>query len=238
VSHKESTSGLHFDHFDVLTFDCYGTLVDWESGIVAAIKAVAANHSHEMSSEEILGLYSRLEPEAQAAPYKSYREVLRQVMRGIGKAMGVTLTEEEEQSLADSLPSWKPFPDTVAALRKLKSKYKLGVISNIDDDLFAHTASSLEVPFDYLITAQQVGSYKPSPQNFEVALSRIGVPREKILHVAQSVFHDVIPAKALGITSVWVNRHVGKKEGGATPNAIGAPDLTVPDLKTLADIAT
>ena len=174
-------------------------------------------------------------PIAQAGAYKPYREILRAVMRGFGQRLGVNFSAQEEQSLAASLPHWQPFPDTVAALKRLKAKYKLGIISNIDDDLFAQTAKLLQVPFDFVITAQQVQSYKPSLRNFEVALTRIGLPREEILHAAESVYHDVIPAKQLGIASVWVNRH-GGKAAGATKIANANPDLIVPDLKTLADM--
>jgi 2-haloacid dehalogenase len=228
---------LDFDQFEVITFDCYGTLIDWESGILAAIDAVAARHSLRIDPQEILALYSRLEPEAQAGSYKSYRDVLRSVMHGIGDSLGAKFDAVEEGSLAASLPSWKPFDDTVAALRRLKSKYRLGIISNIDDDLFTQTARSLEVPFDYVVTAQQVGSYKPSKRNFEKAIARIGLPREKILHVAESVYHDVIPAKSLGLSTAWVNRRMGKVGSGATRNVVGSPDIVVPDLKTLAGMA-
>ena len=228
---------LPFDRFEVLTFDCYGTLIDWESGILAAIGAALANHHRKINAQEVLSIYSELEPAAQAAPYRTYREILQAVMQGMGGRLGVSFSAEEELSLAASLPHWKPFPDTVPALRKLKSKYKLGIISNIDDDLFAKTASVLEVKFDYLVTAQQVRSYKPSPQNFETALSRIGLPCEKILHVAESVYHDIIPAKRLGLASVWVNRRACKVGPGATRSVQGSPDLIVPDLKTLAEMA-
>ncbi len=228
---------LIFDHFEVLTFDCYGTLIDWESGILAAIGAALARHARQADRQKVLAIYSELEPAIQAGQYKSYREILGLVMRGIGERLSAPFNAEEERSLADSLPTWKPFPDTVKALKRLKSKYKLGIISNTDDDLFAQTARSLEVKFDYIVTAQQVGSYKPSLRNFETALSRIGLPREKILHVAESVYHDVIPARQMGLASVWVNRRAGKADPAASRSAIGDPDLVVPDLKTLANLA-
>lgn len=231
-----SGSSLNFSQFEILTFDCYGTLIDWESGILAAIRAALAAHAREINPQEILTIYSELEPALQAGPYKSYREILQLVMRGIGERLGARFNSGEERSLADSLPGWKPFPDTVAALRRLKSRYKLGIISNIDDDLFAHTARTLEVKFDYIVTAQQAESYKPSLRNFEIALSKMGRPREKVLHVGESVYHDVIPAREMGIASVWVNRRMGKAGSGATRSVAGNPDLTVPDLKTLAEM--
>ena len=230
-------SSLRFDQFEVITFDCYGTLIDWESGILAAVGAALAAHSQKLNPEAVLRAYSELEPSLQAGTYKPYREILQLVMRGIGERIGAKFSAKEEQSLADSLPRWKPFPDTVAALRKLKSKYRLGIISNIDDDLFAATAALLETKFDYIITAQQAGSYKPSPRNFELALSRIALPPQKVLHAAESVFHDVIPAKKLGLHAVWVNRRMKKSGAGATKTGAGAPDLIVPDLKTLAQMA-
>src|SRR5437016_1594292 len=131
---------LRFDRFKVITFDCYGTLIDWESGILAAVGAALATHSREMNPQEVLSIYSELEPAAQAGAYRPYLEVLREVMRGIGARLSVKFSEQQQQSLTASLPQWKPFPDTVAALRRLKRKYKLGIISNIDDDLFAQTA--------------------------------------------------------------------------------------------------
>ena len=230
-------TALNFSQFEILTFDCYGTLIDWESGILDAVGKALAAHSRHASSENILSIYSELEPAAQGGLYKSYREILQLVMRGLGQRLGVTFSEEEEQSLAESLPSWKPFPDTVAALQRLKSKYQLGIISNIDDDLFAQTAQHLPVTFDHVVTAQQVGSYKPSLRNFEEALKEIGLHRKKVLHAAESVYHDIIPANKLGIASVWVNRRMGKEGNGATQSAAGNPELTVPDLKTLAEMA-
>ncbi|HEX4424322.1 MAG TPA: HAD-IA family hydrolase, partial [Terriglobales bacterium] len=137
----------------------------------------------------------------------------------------------------DSLASWQPFPDTVAALRKLKSRYQLGIISNVDDDLFASTAKKLEVKFDHVITAQQARAYKPSLKIFKLAQERIGVAPEQWLHVAQSVFHDIVPGKSLGITTVWVNRASSRPGAGAAKSASANPDLEVPDLQTLADFA-
>ena len=230
-------SQLDFRQFEILTFDCYGTLIDWEQGILDAVSKALAAHSHQVSSEDVLSIYSELEPAAQGGLYKSYREILQLVMRRLGKRLGVIFSDEEERSLAESLPTWKPFPDTVAALKQLKARYKLGIISNIDDDLFAQTAQHLQVIFDHVVTAQQVGSYKPSLRNFEEALKEIGLPRKKVLHAAESVYHDIIPANKLGIASVWVNRRMNKEGSGATQNAAGKPDLTVPDLKTLAEMA-
>ncbi len=228
---------LDFSRFQCLTFDCYGTLVDWETGILEALRPILAAHRRQLSDEGILELYAALEAEIEAGEYRPYRAVLEEVVRRFGVRLAFSPTLEEAQSLPDWLRYWKPFPDTVAALRKLKTRYKLAIISNTDDDLFAQTAQRLEVPFDQVITAQQARSYKPSLHNFETAVARIGLPAERILHVAQSLFHDVVPAKRLGLTAVWVNRRAGKRGVGATPQVLVRPDLEVPDLATLAGIA-
>jgi 2-haloacid dehalogenase len=227
---------LDFTRFRVLTFDCYGTLIDWESGILAALNAAFAAHDRTIPAQHLLAAYSEIEPQIQSEGYKLYREILAEVMRRMGTRFNTVFTAQEIASLAESIRDWQPYPDTVIALQRLKSRYKLAIISNIDDDLFAHSAKKLAVPFDEVITAQQVGAYKPSLRNFEVAIQRVGLPKEKILHVAESTHHDIAPANILGIHSVWVNRRsfTGK---GASLAVNARPDLTVPDLKTLADFA-
>lgn len=228
---------MDFSRFQVITFDCYGTLIDWESGILGALRPLLAAHGQALDDGAILALYSELEPEVQQASYRPYREVLEQVVHAFGRRLGFAPSEAEAQSLPFSLRNWLPFPDTVAALRLLKTRYRLGVISNIDDDLFAQTAQHLQVPFDFLVTAQQAGSYKPSTRNFTLALERIGLPAEKVLHAAESLYHDVAPARSLGLATVWVNRHAGQSRPSATRTAQIKPDLEVPDLKTLAALA-
>jgi 2-haloacid dehalogenase len=227
---------LDFRRFRVLTFDCYGTLIDWESGILGALRPLLAAHGKSLADDKLLELYGELEAAAEAGEYQSYRRILEGVARGIGRRLGFEASEQEARSLPESLKNWQPFPDTVAALRKLKSRFKLAVVSNTDDDLFADTARLLEVPFDWVITAQQAGSYKPSHNNFKLALERIALPPEQVLHCAQSIYHDVVPARALGLATVWVNRR-GAKGGGATKAAQGKPDLEVPGMKTLAEMA-
>ncbi len=226
---------LDFSRFRVLTFDCYGTLIDWESGILAALGPLLATHGKSLADDKLLELFGELEAEAEAGEYQSYRKILEGVARGVGRRLGFETSEQEARSLPESLQNWPPFPDTVAALRKLKSRFKLAIVSNTDDDLFAHTARRLEVPFDWAITAQQAGSYKPSHNNFKLALERIALPPDQVLHCAQSIYHDIVPARELGLATVWVNRR-GAKGGGATKAAEGKPDLEVPDLKTLAEM--
>jgi 2-haloacid dehalogenase len=228
---------LDFARFTHLTFDCYGTLIDWENGILRGLRPIIAAHKPTVpANEQLLELYGSIESEIEAGLYRSYREVLAEVVRDFGARLGFAPTISETGALADSLQDWLPFPDTVAALRQLSKRYQLAVVSNIDDDLFAASARRLEVPFAAVVTAQQVGSYKPALNHFRVALERLNVPPAQVLHVAQSLFHDVAPAKSMGLATVWVNRRKGKGGFGATPVAAIQPDLEVPDLKTLAEL--
>jgi 2-haloacid dehalogenase len=225
-----------FSKFECLTFDCYGTLIDWETGILAALKPLLANHHRSLGDEELLQLYGTFEEQVEKGDYRPYRQILQLVTQRIGSRLSFPLYEGEIETLPNSMPKWPAFPDTVESLRRLKARYKLAIISNTDDDLFAETAKTLQVPFDFVITAQQAKSYKPSHRNFQLALERIGLPREKILHCAQSVYHDVVPAKQLGIANVWVNRRAGRSGPGATHPSSETPEMTVTSLKELADL--
>ena len=226
---------IDFNQFEVLSFDCYGTLIDWDSGILTALKPILSNHNVSLSDEQILEAYAQVEASQQSGDYLKYREVLKKLVQAFGERLNFTPTEAEAESLAESIKGWEPFPDTVEALKTLKKRYKLTIISNIDDDLFAATAKKLEVEFDWIITAEQVKSYKPSRQNFEFALQRMGITPDKLLHIAQSVYHDIIPTKSMGLSSVWVNRK-GEKQDTEVTSTSGKPDLEVPDLKTLVSL--
>ncbi len=228
---------LDFTQFECLTLDCYGTLIDWESGILGAIRPILEAHHRKLSDDGILELYAALESEEESGPYRKYREVLQRVMWKMAARIVFPLTEAEFNVLPNSLPQWPVFPDTIESLKRLKSKYKLAIISNTDDDLFAATAKTLQVPFDFVITAEQAHSYKPSLNNFQLAIEKIGIPKERILHCAQSVYHDIVPARELCLANVWVNRRAGKRGAGATRAAAEKPDLEVHNLKTLADLA-
>jgi 2-haloacid dehalogenase len=228
---------MRFESFSHLSFDCYGTLIDWETGILEALGPVLARHGVAVDEAEQLRLYAENEAREEAGPYRRYREVLRGVMAGMGRALGFEPSPAESHALADSVGSWPPFPDTVEALLRIGSRYRLVIISNIDDELFARTARLLEVPFDEVVTAQQAGSYKPSPANFRLALERQGIPKEKLLHVAQSLYHDHLPAKGLGLSTVWVNRPSRRPGVGVAPDVEAVPDLEVPDLQSLAEAA-
>jgi 2-haloacid dehalogenase len=225
---------LDFTQFECLTFDCYGTMINWETGILAALRPILERHGVKLSDDEVLRAYGEFEPAQQRRGYRKYRDILQAIVVDFGDRYSFRPSLDEIESLPNSIAEWWPFPDTVAALRRLKKKFKLAVISNIDDDLFAHSARRLKVPFDYVITAQQARSYKPSHNNFKLALERIGLPKEKILHVAQSLHHDIKPCNELGIHSVWINR---KGRHRATQDDKAKPDLEVPDLKTFANLA-
>lgn len=228
---------LDFNRFEILTFDCYGTLIDWEAGILSALHGILAAHGKKIDDATLLRLYGDFEQRSEAGPFHSYRVVLESVVRRFGAELGFTPTAEQARSLPDSLPAWKPWPDTVAALRQLKTRFRLAILSNVDDDLFAATRPQLGVDFDEVVTAQQAQAYKPSLKVFELALARIKAPAHRVLHVGQSIYHDVIPAQALGLATVWVNRPSARPGVGAVKSAEAKPDLTVTSLAELAAAA-
>jgi 2-haloacid dehalogenase len=220
---------------DTLTFDCYGTLIDWERGILDALGPILAGHGLRLDDESILERYALIESALEAGPYLRYREVLRRALDALGSALGFEPAAGERDAFGGSVADWPAFPDSAEALSRLATRYRLVILSNVDDDLFAHSARRLGVAFHDVITAQQAGSYKPALRNFEVAIERVG-PRERILHVAQSLFHDIAPARTIGLRTVWVNRRAGRPGSGATAPSAARPDAEVPDLRTLADL--
>jgi len=228
---------LDFNRFEILTFDCYGTLINWEAGILSALRRIFTAHGKKIDDATLLKLYGDFELSAEAGTFHSYRAVLESVVRRFGAELGFTPTAEEARSLPDSLPTWKPWPDTVAALRQLKTRFRLAILSNVDDDLFAATRPHLGVELDEVITAQQAQAYKPSLKVFELALARIKAAAHRVLHVGQSIYHDVIPAQALGLATVWVNRSSARPGVGAVKSAEAKPDLTVTSLAELAAAA-
>jgi 2-haloacid dehalogenase len=227
---------LDLSQFKFITFDCYGTLIDWEMGILSALRPLVQKHSVALSDAEMLKLYGELEADAEAGAYRSYRDVLRKVVTGLGIQLGFQATAADQECLSASVSSWKPFPDTASALRRLHAKFQLAIISNIDDDLFAATAPQLGIEFDHVVTAAQAKAYKPSPTIFRLAQQKLGVSAQEWLHAGQSVYHDVIPAKAMGIATVWVNRPSRRAGIGAVRQAVGAPDLEVHSLEELASL--
>jgi 2-haloacid dehalogenase len=228
---------MDFSAFTTITFDCYGTLIDWEAGLLPALHGVLAAHGQSMPDAALLELYGEFEAQAETGPYQSYRDILESVVRQFGERCDFHPSPADLRSLHESIPAWPPFPDTVASLQKLAQRYQVAVISNIDDDLFAETRKHLGVQFADVITAQQARSYKPSLNNFRLALHKLGVEPPRLLHAAQSVYHDVIPAQSLGITAVWINRRSARPGVGAVRAMSGKPDLEVPDVATLAALA-
>ncbi len=224
---------LDFSDVTVLSFDCYGTLIDWETGILSALRPLLSRRRTELPDGALLELYGRFEREAQAeTPFVNYRTVLRRVVHNLGDHLDLGVGPDEADLLAESMRDWRPFADTVAALKTLGERFALAILSNVDDDLFRLSEPLLETPFDWVITSQQLGSYKPSERNFRRVMDAIGVERGRHVHVAQSLYHDIAPAGALGIRTVWVNR----QGAASTPVIDCAPELEVPDLRTLAGL--
>jgi 2-haloalkanoic acid dehalogenase type II len=211
--------------FDFITFDCYGTLIDWESGIDGAFLEAAQRDGITLHRDDVLRAYEHHEPIVEHEQFRSYREVLALTALRVAQTLGWPL--EDGSFLPASLRHWKPFPDTNPALQRLcDAGYRLGILSNVDDDLLAETRKHFTVGFDLIITAQQVGSYKPAPGHFLAAKERIGNARW--LHAAQSNFHDVVPVNAMGIPTAWVNRRSDEPRPG------GIPTYEVPDMVGLA----
>ena len=229
---------MDYAAFDALTFDCYGTLIDWETGLGDALRTALAPLGVDAGEEELLARYAAYEAEAEAGPYRTYRDVLAHGLRGVAGELGVTPGDDAVAAFSGSVVDWPAFPDSAAALAQLKERFRLGVLTNCDDDLFAASNRRLGVEFDWIVTAEQAGAYKPDERGFQLLFERVGLPRERILHVAQSVFHDHVTAQRLGMTSVWIDRRAGREGSGATPPAEAAPDATFPDMATFAAAAT
>jgi 2-haloacid dehalogenase len=228
---------LDFSKARLLTFDCYGTLIDWETGIFSALRPVLTAHGKSISDAELLALYGEFEAKIESGDYLQYRDVLRSVVRAFGDRLGFVPTQAEVDALPDSVPRWQPWPDTVAALQRLATRFRLSIISNIDDDIFARTREWLPVEFESVTTAQQARCYKPGREVFQVALLKTSVVPDQIIHVGQSIYHDVLPAQSFGLATVWVNRPSPRAGIGAVRPASGKPDLEVPDVATLAERA-
>jgi len=214
--------------FDVVTFDCYGTLVDWEGGLATAFLRAAWADGVRLERAAVLRAYMAVEREVEAGAYRRYREVLADSARGVAARVGWRLDPARAGFLADSLPSWVPFPDTNAALERLRAAgHALGILSNVDDDLLAATRRHFTVDFAHVVTAEQVGAYKPARPHFDAARRAVGPHRW--LHVGQGHFHDMVPARALGIPNAWINRN------GDAPEDGDRADREFPTLRELAD---
>ncbi len=207
--------------FDALSFDCYGTLIDWETGIGDALAHWAAAAGCSARLGDLMAAFARHETAVQSEqPTLVYPAVLMETLRRIGEDHSVEVTAEQAAEFGSSVGRWPAFPDSAPALTRLKERFALIILSNVDRGSFATSNARLEVEFDLIVTAQDVGSYKPDPKNFEAlfeSLGQIGITRARLLHVAQSLYHDHDPARALGLPSVWIDRRQGRPGSGATP---------------------
>jgi 2-haloacid dehalogenase len=247
------------DH-TALTFDCYGTLIDWETGILAALRPWATAHRVAADDEALLAAFARAESRREATePTAPYPRILAGVLEDLAAELGAAASPQETAAFGGSVKDWPAFPDSAEALAYLQQHYKLVIVSNVDRASFRHSNTRLGVAFDAVITAEDAGAYKPAPNHFQLALARLadqGVPKARVLHVAQSLYHDHVPAKRLGLPTVWVNRRADRGPGGgatapttpttgAAPPSTGAtppapvpvtPDLEVPTMAALADL--
>ena len=228
---------LDYRAFDALTFDCYGTLIDWEAGILAGIRATLDPRGVGPPDDELLERYAAAEADLEAGPYRRYRDVLGAGLQAVAAGYGVEPSPSEVGAFGGSVGDWPAFPDSPAALARLQRHFRLGVLTNCDDDLFAASNRRLDVEFDWVVTAQQAEGYKPRHTNFELLFERVGLPRDRILHVAQSLFHDHVPARAMGLSTVWIDRRHDRPGFGATPPAEATPDAIFPDMATFAAAA-
>jgi 2-haloalkanoic acid dehalogenase type II len=230
---------VRISDFEVMTFDCYGTLIDWETGIARHLGSWAARNGVAVRTEDLLTAFAQAEARVEAEmPTALYRDILRGVYREIASGFAVTPDNGEADDFATSVGDWPTFSDTKAALRELKKRYRLFVVSNVDRESFLQTQSKLGVELDGLVMAEDVGAYKPDLRMFErtfEVVAEMGIDRSKILHVAQSLFHDHVPAKKLGLKTVWINRRKGREGWGATrpPGAEVTPDIEVATLSDL-----
>ncbi len=206
--------------FTALSFDCYGTLIDWESGLWTALQPLLRRGPKELAREAALERFAAVESRVQAeTPALAYAAVLAEAHRRLADAWGVAPDVEEARRFGASVGDWPAFPDTADALRRLKRRFRLVILSNIDNASFARSLPRLGVAFDDVFTAEDIGSYKPDPRNFAFLIARMaerGVAKDKLLHVAQSLFHDHAPANAAGLASAWIDRRAGVEGWGAT----------------------
>ena len=230
--------------FKALSFDCYGTLIHWEAGILAALRPWLAAAESTLSDDEILAVFSEEEPRAEKAhPDALYPDILRTVVKSLARTLGIKANVVVREGLANSVGNWPAFADSTEALERLKRRYKLIILSNVDRASIARTSQLLGVEFDAIYTAEDIGSYKPDPRNFDFLISHaksdLGLEPHQILHVAQSLFHDHVPARGKGLATCWIDRRAGKEGSGATkqPAVPITPDFRFESLAELAEAA-
>ncbi|MDT7784358.1 MAG: 2-haloacid dehalogenase [Pseudonocardiales bacterium] len=228
--------------FQALSFDCYGTLIDWESGLAAVLSPWARSEGLSLSDEELLLAYSSHEAAVEAEAFRLYPDVLAEAFRRTGAQLGRPVSAEWAARLGASVPDWPAFLDSADALARLASRYQLIILSNVHRAGFAGSNRWLRGDFAAIITAEDVGGYKPSENHFralDTTLDSLGIERSGLLHVAQSLFHDHVPARREGLSSVWINRRRDKPGWGATPQPSGdfSYDLEFGSMREFADAA-
>jgi 2-haloalkanoic acid dehalogenase type II len=231
---------MRLTDFKVLTFDCYGTLIDWESGMFAALAPLLAKVAPAPSRDAVLNAHARHESAQQrVTPAKPYRELLAVVHKRLAEEWDVPVSWDECLAYGRSVRDWPAFPDTANALRYLKSHYRLVILSNVDNESFAFSNARLGVTFDAIYTAEDIGSYKPSDRNFEYMLEKLrttGIGKDQILHTAESLFHDHVPANRLGLASCWIHRRHADQGFGATMHPGAMPEVGF-RFNSMADLA-
>ncbi len=223
---------MDYQKIRLLSFDCYGTLIDWKKSVLSILESFFEDTPLSFSREELFMAFLEADKKMISVSFLPYREILSQVIELMAEDLRFSFDPASRYLLSDRFSEWKPFPDTMRSLKQLKEKFQLAIISNVDDELFSVSNKLLEVEFDFIVTAQQIGSYKPDHRNFQRALEIFGVGKQEHLHVAQSIYHDIIPANQLGLNKVWVNRY-GEPE---RTDPLEYPDLEVPDLQSLVRI--
>jgi len=227
--------------FKALTFDCYGTLIDWENGILAELKPWVAASGRVLGDDQILEAFGEEESRCErATPAKLYPGILADTFGALARRWEIDASEAQAAEFGRSVPRWPAFPDSAEALQYLKRHYKLVILSNVDRASFAESNKKLKVAFDKIVTAQDVGSYKPDLRNFRhllAELEKMGLRKEQILHTAQSLYHDVAPAKSLGLKTAWINRRKGRPGAGATvlPTGDATPDIEFPSMAAFVE---
>lgn len=232
---------MRLTDFSTLTFDCYGTLIDWETGINEALGPWLRSVGIHSSRDQLLEAFARAESAQQeATPGMRYPELLAEVHKAIARHFGVSANPDAAAAFGASVGRWPAFPDSAEALGYLKQHYKLAILSNVDRASFAHSNQKLGVAFDAIYTAEDIGSYKPDPRNFEYLLAGLkeqGIAREQILHTAQSLHHDHVPAKRFGLATCWIHRRADRQGHGATrvPEQEVRPDFRFESLGAMAE---
>lgn len=212
---------MDFTDFDALSFDCYGTLIDWEAGIAGVLTPWAAKLSLQIHEEELLTRYAAHEAQIlRENPTIMYPDATAKAFAAVARDLGAEATDHDLHQMSSSVPSWPAFDDSEEALVELAKHFKLIILSNIDNASFREANKKLGVEFTRILTAEDIGSYKPNPSNFdalEAAVNELGIPKDRLLHVAQSLFHDHLPAKKANYATVWIDRRHDRPGWGATP---------------------